>query len=214
MDKPKFTININAYHDVLARFKYTTLPFAEYILDVGSGPCLFRTIYPYTGSKITFLDMDDSDGNAFNIAKKELSDNPDYSFITGCSDDLSMLDDDSFDMVNFSQVFEHLTPDQIDKTMREINRVLKTDGLLILGTPAKEGRILTGNYKAHPGHIEEYTHDEMLSYFTMYGFLIANRDFCLVKLEVEDDMLVITNTIHDNPDSAYTYFYVCKKVIK
>lgn len=48
------------------------------------------------------------------------------------------FDDGLFDCCFCSEVFEHLTPDQLSKGLHEIRRVLRTGGLLIGTVPYKE----------------------------------------------------------------------------
>ena len=206
-------MNINTLFDVLQRFKHATLPYAERVLDIGAGTCNFKDLYPWLDAKITFLDMDDSDGNFFNMARAALKDEDNYSFVTSTSDDLSMFEDGSFDMVIFSHVIEHLTFEQRDKTMSEISRVLRRGGIMSLSTPARNGRKLVGKYKAHPGHVEEYSHEELNKFITEAGFVIRNNDYCVLKVEEDaNDTYNVTFTLHNEGDKAYAYYYVCEKL--
>lgn len=76
----------------------------------------------------------------------------------------------SFTKVILSDVAEHLLPVQFTNTLREIHRILKKDGRLILATP------ITGKGKATStyAHIYEYSKCEIVS--------ILNKLFCDVRL--------------------------------
>ena len=169
----KQLIDINVLVDVLIRLQLTRLPHVEKILDLGSCDCTLMSTYPYLDTHITFTDLKDSDGNIFQKTREQNKHNDRFSFIETSCDDLSMFEENSFDMVTFSNVIEHLTTEQIDKTMIAIKRVLKPNGLLVAITPNKVGRKLLGKYLMHPGHIEEFTAEEMLSFMYKYKFKIG-----------------------------------------
>lgn len=66
---------------------------------------------------------------------------------------------DSFTKVVFSEVAEHLMPAQLPKTLREIHRVLRSGGTLVMATP------LTGKGKSTStyAHIYEYSAPEIVA---------------------------------------------------
>ena len=76
------------------------------------------------------------------------------------------INDNSIDCVIFLEVIEHLT--DYKKALREIFRVLKTDGSLIMIFPNdkifKIARILTFKFKEafyNPGHVKQWTPKKM-----------------------------------------------------
>jgi len=90
--------------------------------------------------------------------------------------------DDYFDTVTMLAVFEHITHDNLPRALRELNRVLKRGGLLVITTPAKwTGFILNGmarlrlisslEIKDHKGL---YTADIIFTTLQHGGFSLEN----------------------------------------
>ncbi len=104
----------------------------------------------------------------------------------------------SFDAVLFNEVFEHLRIDLI-ATMREVRRVLKVGGTLMLSTPNMRslrglwtllrqgstchiGTDLYDEYDklrrfGHMGHVREYTAGEVSRFLTRIGFKIIRVEY-------------------------------------
>jgi len=97
--------------------------------------------------------------------------------------------DDFFDVVMFNHVIEHMTTRDTLPILREIRRVLKKDGLLILETPnlfslihrikavfgIDFGYDLGDAYikkRGYPSHIREYSANELKTILTNCGFRI------------------------------------------
>ncbi len=92
------------------------------------------------------------------------------------------FEDDHFDVVLFCEIIEHLTSDPL-VAMREIKRVLKPDGVLILTTPnvnrlENVAKMIEGEniydpysgYGAYGRHNREYNKDELRQLLTYLGF--------------------------------------------
>ena len=79
---------------------------------------------------------------------------PQHSFITHNIPPLASLEDESFDFIITFQVIEHIRHD--DFFVKEIHRVLKKGGKLIVSTPNIK-QSLTRN----PWHIREYTAEQL-----------------------------------------------------
>jgi 2-polyprenyl-3-methyl-5-hydroxy-6-metoxy-1,4-benzoquinol methylase len=119
--------------------------------------------------------------------------------------------DASFDVVLFLAVIEHL-PESPDRVLREIRRVLKPNGHLVLTTPnvcclANRLKMLGGQtihfplrmwYGVHPftGHYREYTIAEVKEMLRLSGFK-------LLKLDVSDSDRF--NTLR--PDGTWDFRY-------
>ncbi len=154
------------------------------ILEVGSAPfhltfCLKKLEYPIIG-----LDLDPK-RSAFFIKKHKLT------IKKGDIESQKFpFKDNTFDMVLFSEVFEHLRIDPIT-TMKEINRILKPEGKLILTTPNLYaidrvvrfffGQGINNAYEefnklhtlGHMGHIREYTQKELKLFLINTNFEIT-----------------------------------------
>lgn len=104
------------------------------------------------------------------------------------------LDEDSVDLVLFTEVFEHLRIDPIH-TLREIHRVLEPGGVLIMSTPNLyslagiydflRGAGLNDPYDefekletvGHMGHVRLYSNDEIERFLSKTGFVVTDVDF-------------------------------------
>lgn len=87
------------------------------------------------------------------------------------------FEDEYFDIVLFCEVLEHVSNLCARATLKEINRVLKFGGTLVLTTP--NGAAL-GNrlgFVMSSGHFREYTASECISLLEENGFKIENIHF-------------------------------------
>lgn len=111
------------------------------ILDLGPVPCLSTLLQHLTGSQFTGV----QGGHRLDNVKEEKRETvletvykgTKYSTPVHCGYDLESdrfpFADNSFDMVLFLEIIEHLIMDPIF-TLKEIARVLKPDGILVLTT--------------------------------------------------------------------------------
>jgi ubiquinone/menaquinone biosynthesis C-methylase UbiE len=85
--------------------------------------------------------------------------------------------DASFARVIFSDVAEHLLPQQCKKSLSEIKRVLQRGGKLIMTTPLTGQRTNTGTYS----HLYEYSADEMHTVLSelFYDVQLVDKTFGL-----------------------------------
>ena len=103
--------------------------------------------------------------------------------------------DKSFDVVLFCEVLEHLRGDPL-KVIKEVRRVLKDKGVLILTTPnlaslrkrlllalGKSPHMLDFTKESYKTHFREYTVDELMNLLTNGGFNISKvyMSSCTVK---------------------------------
>ena len=101
---------------------------------------------------------------------------------TGYAQDIP-FDDKKFDAVVMSEVLEHLEDENLDNALREVIRVLKPGGLLVLSTPFNE--TLESQNVVCPecgkvfhkwGHVQSFDMERMNSLLFKHGF-ITNRIF-------------------------------------
>lgn len=177
--KNYFNIQKNRYiHDLGLVQKY----FKEgRLLEIGSAPYHFSYIlhsleFPYTG-----IDIDPNRQKNF-IVKNELN-------IIQCNIETESFpfQDGTFDFIIFNEVFEHLRINPI-QTLREINRVLKLSGILLISTPNlysirnivnfSLGKGYDNPYTqfekietlGHMGHVREYSIRQLNEFLTNTGF--------------------------------------------
>ena len=122
------------------------------VLDLGAGYCDFIN-YVKASEKYAVDVFDRLDEYASDDVK---------TFKRSCND-LSPLGDDSLDVVFASNLFEHLTHDELLETIAEVRRVLRPDGRLILLQP---------NFKyCYKTYFDDYTHLQVFTHLGMYDLL-------------------------------------------
>lgn len=78
---------------------------------------------------------------------------------------------ETFDVVTLFDVIEHILPDEVPFVLREIWRVLKTGGLLVLTTPNRLNlRARIWGHRPNPKHYCEYTIPEVVQKLAVAGF--------------------------------------------
>lgn len=122
------------------------------VLDLGAGYCDFIN-HVRASEKYAVDVFDRMDEYAHEDVK---------TFERSCTD-LSVLGDDSLDVVFASNLFEHLTHDELLETIAEVRRVLRTGGRLILLQP---------NFKyCFKTYFDDYTHLQIFTHMGMYDLL-------------------------------------------
>ncbi len=123
------------------------IPEDSRVLDLGAGYCDF--IHHIKAKEKYALDVFEK---LPEIAHDDVT-----TFVCSCTD-MSPLADNQLDSIFASNLFEHLTHDELLQTLGEIRRVLRPDGRLILLQP---------NFKyCYRTYFDDYTH---LQIFTHMG---------------------------------------------
>ena len=153
------------------------------ILEIGAAPLFLTMALSNIGHKIDAVDLAPE---RFSQALKTLGLN-----IVKCNIETTPLpfEDSSYSLVLFNEMFEHMRINLIF-TMREILRVLRPGGVLLLSTP--NGRSLNHlkNYLlhgrtseiyseydkllslGHMGHVREYTSKDIITFLEQVGFCV------------------------------------------
>lgn len=156
-----------------ARYVFA-LPFVEEraVLDIacgtGYGIGLMQT-------KAAFVCGADVDADAAKAAKSECAENSGALLASGAAIPFA---DASFDVVTSFETLEHLHERRA--FLRELHRVLRSDGILLLSTPnANYSQPIDGK-PANPFHVYEYTpaelRDEIGEHFSIIEFLGQTLD--------------------------------------
>ena len=152
------------------------------VLEVGSVPLLFTGLCKVNGHDVTGLDIDPT---RFQSAIDRLG----LNVVKGCVETEKLpFDDDSFDVIIFNEIFEHLRINLID-TFSELHRVLKPGGRIVMSTPnglslkhllsiVRRGTIGPDVYDqysklksiSHMGHVREYSVTEVCTFLKKAGF--------------------------------------------
>lgn len=122
----------------------------DVVLEVGCGEGIITSILRRATLNIVGCDYS---LEGLGVARRN---NPEIDFVHSTCTNLR-FESNRFTKVVLSDVAEHLLPMQFTKTLSEINRVLKTNGELVLSTPLTGKGKLTSAY----AHIYEYSEMEM-----------------------------------------------------
>jgi SAM-dependent methyltransferase len=151
------------------------------ILELGSAPFHFTLMLKELGMEVTGVDID-PDRFAEFIRKNNLS-------IVKCDVEIDELpfEDESFHMVLFNEVFEHMRINPI-QTLKKISRILHPDGYLMLSTPNLYsittiinfllGKGFDDPYEqfdkiekyGHMGHVREYSVSQVRKFLEKTGY--------------------------------------------
>lgn len=118
------------YLDVLKNFVFLKLDLSSRILDVGCGRGYLAIVLKQLGYELYAIDLINL--NEYNDRWRKYS----IRVVRGDIENAFLpFTDERFDLVIFSEVIEHLDPRKVKFVLKEINRVLKRRGLLLLTTP-------------------------------------------------------------------------------
>jgi SAM-dependent methyltransferase len=156
------------------------------ILEVGAEPYQLPVAYQQLGYEVVGLDLDPDRGssvienNNLDIRQADIN------------HDRFPLEDDSFDIVVFSEVFEHLF--RPVHALNEIHRVLRPEGELLLTTPnlyrlGNIVRFLSGDgfddafgqwekleRIGHMGHVRQYSRPQVVEFLEKTGFTVQDSE--------------------------------------
>lgn len=144
----------------IARFHQRFVPNDAVVVDLGAGYCDFINLIK-AGKKYAV----DTSPETPNYKDQ------DVEFLQKPAWDLSDIVDNSVNVIHASNLLEHFDDMELEKVMREVKRVLKVGGKLILMQP---------NYKlAYKNYFDDYTHKKVWSDVSLPDFLVAH-DFKVI----------------------------------
>ena len=198
-DDQFYSWNINYLKIQSKRYHYELSLVKKYytsgkILEIGSLPYHMTFFLKAIGADVTGTDIDPDRARKF-IEKNQLH-------IKKCDIERDALpfEDNSFELILFNEVFEHLRIDPIF-TLKELNRVLKPGGHLIFSTPNKYKFLAVLHYLVgqsyikpyqqfkkieelgHMGHIREYSKGELKAFLDGTGFTIKKTMYKNYKIK-------------------------------
>jgi 2-polyprenyl-3-methyl-5-hydroxy-6-metoxy-1,4-benzoquinol methylase len=139
-----------------------------HILDIGTGTGFFLNEMKQKGWEITGTEKS-SDAREFSKKQFNLDILP--------TDELFNLKENSFDVITLWHVLEHIH--QLDKNMKQLFKLLKKDGKLIIAVPNHSSYDAT-HYREHwaaydvPRHIWHFAPKQMKIFGEKYGFSVLN----------------------------------------
>jgi ubiquinone/menaquinone biosynthesis C-methylase UbiE len=95
------------------------------------------------------------------------------------------------DVVHASNLFEHFTEEELDKTMKEVKRVLKKGGKLILMQP--NYRLASKNYFDDPTHKKVFSDAALESFLLSYGMKILLKMSRFLPFSMKSNSSMIPN---------------------
>ncbi len=131
------------------------LPEDGTVLDIGAGYCDF--INNVNAKNRIALDYSPDFKQHANEGIKT---------IQSSATNMSEIQNNTVDVVFASNFFEHLSDEELSKTVAEVKRVLKKDGRLILMQP---------NYRlSYKNYFDDHTHKKIFSDISLRDFLISH----------------------------------------
>lgn len=139
----------------LARYEFALqYVHAKKVLDVGCGAGYGADLIASKASEVIGMDICEE---AIDYAKQQYK-RENVKFCVGDATHLNFLKDKEFDVVVSFEVIEHITA--YFQYLKEIRRVLKDNGILIISTPNKKYHSSGFEKPLNPFHITEFGLDD------------------------------------------------------
>ena len=133
------------------------IPGSATILELGAGYCHFINNIKGKARHALDLSPDLPNHTATGVVPHVAS-----------ATELPMFADESIDVAFASNLFEHLTREELRRTLREVRRVLPTGGRLIVVQP--NFRYCAADYFDDYTHLQVFTHVSLADLLTAEGF--------------------------------------------
>jgi hypothetical protein len=156
------------------------LPPARRILDLGGSHvshqwgALVAMGYPYVFEELTVVDLPPDERHPLYRSESWLPAETPHGSIRyefRSMTDLSFAEDSSIDLVYSGQSIEHVTPEDGDRTLSEVLRVLRPGGVVAIDTPNGPICRLSNPDFIDPDHKVEYSVGELSSKLERAGFV-------------------------------------------
>lgn len=173
------------------------------ILDIGCGVGTMDFYLASKGKKITGIEIS---SNAISIAKKNaklLNVSKNIDFIA--AEFPNKILNKKYDLVIFSEVIEHLEND--NKALRDIWRVLKLNGILVITTPSKNAPLyrmgLLDKFDKSVGHLRRYAKKELIN-------LVIKNKYEIIDFGCHEGIL--RNFLFTNPSAGKMLRFIKWKI--
>lgn len=159
----------NKVKDYLTALKYLKPGSDDKILDIGCGKGDIIKECSRAGAYAVGIDYSSSAGK---LSKENANEN-----VVLASATYLPFRKDTFNKITFMEVIEHLDDNDIEKCLKEINRVLNANGYVFVSTPNSWSRIinmfsLNTMYSEDPYHINVKNPSQLKNIFKENGFNI------------------------------------------
>ena len=146
----------------IIRFLSPYIPQDSIVVDLGAGYCDF--INQVKAAKKYAIDISPELPNFAG---------PGVAQISRSGFEFYEIPDGSVDIVHASNFLEHFDDDDLGKIMKEVKRIIKKGGRLILMQP---------NYRLQPGHyFDDHTHKKIFTDASLESFLLENGFKIILK---------------------------------
>jgi SAM-dependent methyltransferase len=88
-------------------------------------------------------------------------------FVQGSADDIPISGEHRFDVIVSFETIEHLDAPAQERFAREVKRLLRPDGVLLISTPNRATYAGAGEHK-NPYHLHEFTRDEFVRFLRQH----------------------------------------------
>lgn len=173
------------------------------VVDAASGEGYGSQILAQLASKVYGVDISKE---AVEAARKKYN-KENLSFIEGSITKLP-FDNESIDVIVSFETIEHIDKSMQIAFMKEIKRVLKKDGILIMSTPNK--KIYSDEFNYHNEfHVKEFYKDEFIAFiqnnFKYYKLYSQYKEIAYYLTEQMSDTLYKKGLY----DEDYAKYYIC-----
>lgn len=187
------------YRHLLSAINFYIKPYPLKILDIGSGAGSLSIYLASKGNKVLGIDISKKAVVVGIQSARELGlKNVKFKKMQFPEE---IKTNTKFDMILFTEVIEHLKDDAL--AIKKINRLLKTEGLLIISTPSITAPLhrlhLTQRFDKEVGHLRRYSLTQLKNILKSNGFKI---------LEIKKTEGIIRNFLFINPIAGKLLKYV------
>lgn len=181
------------------------------VLDAACGEGYGSDILSKTAQQVYGVDIDEQ---SIKHAKETYG-KSNLDFLVGSIEKLP-FEDEFFDVVISFETIEHVSEDLQNKFLKEIKRVLKKDGLLIISTPNKEIYSEYRNY-SNPFHIKEFYKDEFYSFlkssFKNVEFFYQLRESAFLLSSVNNQSFTNLETKNEFSEKSKYIVAICSEEV-
>jgi SAM-dependent methyltransferase len=214
--------HLHALHAARLKLIRWFLPRADHILDVGgANGSMLEYGYPHVFKELILTDIPPKDRipELQNIdLTHRWADRGNVHVIYTSLTDLSVIPDQSLDLVWVGQVVEHIAEHELKIALGEIHRVLRPGGRFCFDTPNSIlTRIHSPHQLIHPEHKKEYEPAELRKLVADFDFSIE-EELGMVSMPrthrtriFSYEEMVLNTGFSRDLDSCYLIYFCCKR---
>ena len=219
---------LHKLHSARMKMVKTLLPPAKVVLDLGgysaSDPkgALLQLGYSYIPEKLYILDFH-PDKMMFpgpEWSKQVKYKDCEINYVYGSMTDLSLFEDNSFDLIWSGESIEHITVEDAEKVLSKAYKLLKPGGKLALDTPNRRAtKLQVPDGYIHPEHKLEYYHKDLCELLEKHNFKIIlskglidlSKSIDTSSMDHFNEEFLNSENLNDNPDKSYCFYICCMR---